>query len=67
MVLLVAALVLVVAVGLVMIAVIACRAFLGHFDGRRHDAVTNVSWYWHVVDVVWLAVFTSLYLVPHLG
>jgi heme/copper-type cytochrome/quinol oxidase subunit 3 len=56
-----------VAAGLVMIAVIASRAFLGHFDGRRHDAVTNVSWYWHFVDVVWLAVFASLYLVPHLG
>jgi heme/copper-type cytochrome/quinol oxidase subunit 3 len=56
-----------VAAGLVMLAVIASRAFVGHFDGRRHEAVTNVSWYWHFVDAVWLAVFTSLYLVPHLG
>jgi heme/copper-type cytochrome/quinol oxidase subunit 3 len=22
--------------------------------------------YWHFVDVVWLAVFTSLYLTPHM-
>ena len=40
------------------------RAWLGHFSARRHLAVTNVSWYWHFVDVVWLAVFTSLYLSP---
>jgi heme/copper-type cytochrome/quinol oxidase subunit 3 len=32
----------------------------------RHLAVTNVSWYWHFVDAVWLAVFTSLYLSPRL-
>lgn len=55
-----------VAVGLLMIAVVAVRAVLGHFDARRHEAVTNVSWYWHFVDVVWLAVFTTLYLLPHL-
>jgi len=56
-----------VAAGLIMIAVVSVRAFLGHFDLRRHEAVTNVSWYWHFVDAVWLSVFTSLYLIPHLG
>ena len=56
-----------VAAGLLMIAVIACRAFLGHFRQGRHEAVTNVSWYWHFVDLVWLSVFTSLYLSPYLG
>ena len=53
-----------VAIGLLMIAVVALRAWLGHFSARRHLAVTNVAWYWHFVDVVWLAVFTSLYLSP---
>jgi heme/copper-type cytochrome/quinol oxidase subunit 3 len=56
-----------VAVGLLMIAVVALRAFLRHFDARRYEAVTNVSWYWHFVDIVWLAVFTSLYLSPRFG
>jgi heme/copper-type cytochrome/quinol oxidase subunit 3 len=54
-------------VGLLMIAVISVRAFLGHFGAGRHEAVTNVSWYWHFVDVVWLCVFTSLYVSPYLG
>jgi heme/copper-type cytochrome/quinol oxidase subunit 3 len=55
-----------VAVGLLMIAVVALRAGLGHFFASRHLAVTNVAWYWHFVDAVWLVVFTSLYLSPRL-
>jgi heme/copper-type cytochrome/quinol oxidase subunit 3 len=55
-----------VAVGLLMIAIVALRAALGHFSASRHLAVTNVAMYWHFVDAVWLAVFTSLYLSPHL-
>jgi heme/copper-type cytochrome/quinol oxidase subunit 3 len=55
-----------VAVGLLIIAVVALRAGLGHFSASRYLAVTNVSWYWHFVDAVWLAVFTSLYLSPRL-
>jgi heme/copper-type cytochrome/quinol oxidase subunit 3 len=53
-----------VAVGLLMLAVVGLRAWLGHFSARHHLAVTNVSWYWHFVDAVWLAVFASLYLSP---
>lgn len=51
-------------VGLLMIAVVAVRAWLGHFTAERRLAVTNTAWYWHFVDAVWLAVFTSLYLSP---
>jgi heme/copper-type cytochrome/quinol oxidase subunit 3 len=53
--------------GLLMNGVVQARAWLGHFTAERHLAVTNVAWYWHFVDVVWLAVFTSLYLSPHFG
>ena len=54
-------------VGLLAIAVVLVRAMLGHFDAERRLAVTNASWYWHFVDVVWLFVFTSLYLSPRLA
>jgi len=54
-------------VGLLVIAVVEVRALLGHFAADRHLAVTNASWYWHFVDVVWLFVFTSLYLSPRLS
>jgi heme/copper-type cytochrome/quinol oxidase subunit 3 len=53
-------------VGLLMIGFTLVRSLLGHFTAERHLQVTNIAMYWHFVDVVWLAVFTSLYLVPHL-
>ncbi|MFN2637793.1 MAG: cytochrome c oxidase subunit I [Gemmatimonadaceae bacterium] len=53
-------------VGLVMLAFVVVRSTRGHFSRARHEAITNVALYWHFVDVVWLAVFTSLYLTPHL-
>jgi heme/copper-type cytochrome/quinol oxidase subunit 3 len=56
-----------VAVGLLMLLVVTARAWLGHFAAGRHLAVTNTAWYWHFVDLVWLAVFTSLYLSPRLA
>jgi heme/copper-type cytochrome/quinol oxidase subunit 3 len=55
-----------VAVGLVMLAVVLVRALRGHFARGQHEAVSNVAVYWHFVDAVWLAVFTSLYITPHL-
>ena len=53
-------------VGLVMLSVVLVRTLRGHFGAARHEAVSNAILYWHFVDAVWLAVFTSLYVTPHL-
>jgi heme/copper-type cytochrome/quinol oxidase subunit 3 len=53
-------------VGLIMLAVVLVRALRGHFATGRAEAVRNAALYWHFVDAVWLAVFTSLYVTPHL-
>lgn len=42
------------------------RAGLGHFSERRRLAVENTVLYWHFVDLVWLIVFSSLYLSPYI-
>jgi cytochrome c oxidase subunit III len=55
-----------VAAGIMMLVYVLVRAFAGHFDAVRNDAVRNAILYWHFVDVVWLVVFTSLYLLPRL-
>lgn len=48
--------------GLVAIAVVLNRARLGLVD-RAHDTpVEAVSYYWHFVDVVWLTLFLTLYV-----
>ncbi|HET7586276.1 MAG TPA: cytochrome c oxidase subunit 3 [Gemmatimonadaceae bacterium] len=56
-----------VAVGIIMLATTLVRAWRGHFAPTRRVGVTVTAIYWHFVDVVWLVVFTSLYVSPHLG
>ncbi|HEX6534534.1 MAG TPA: cytochrome c oxidase subunit 3 [Gemmatimonadaceae bacterium] len=51
-------------VGLLLNLAVQVWAWMGSFTEDRHLAVTNAAMYWHFVDVVWLAVFTSLYLSP---
>jgi heme/copper-type cytochrome/quinol oxidase subunit 3 len=53
-------------VGLVMNGVAQVKAALGKFDGGRHLTVDVVSLYWHFVDAVWILVFSTVYLSPHL-
>lgn len=53
-------------VGLLMIGFILVQSLRGKFDEQRHLAVGNVALYWHFVDAVWLTIFTTVYLWPHL-
>jgi heme/copper-type cytochrome/quinol oxidase subunit 3 len=55
-----------VAFGLLMNLYVQIRAWLGHFDAERHDAVSNSIVYWHFVDGVWLFILAALYLSPRL-
>jgi cytochrome c oxidase subunit 3 len=48
--------------GAVMLSVILYRGLAGQFSSRHHDAVEAVSLYWHFVDVVWIALFSTLYI-----
>jgi len=52
-------------IGLVVLSFLLLWAGLGYFDSKRHEAVTIGAAYWHFVDVVWLFVFSSLYLFPY--
>jgi cytochrome c oxidase subunit III len=49
--------------GVLMLGVILYRGMAGQFSSRHHDAVEAVSLYWHFVDVVWIVLFSVLYLV----
>ena len=53
--------------GAIMLSVILYRGLAGQFSSRHHDAVEAVSLYWHFVDVVWILLFSLLYLLPGKG
>ena len=48
--------------GAVMLSVVLYRGLAGQFSSKHHDAVEAVSLYWHFVDVVWIALFSTLYI-----
>lgn len=50
-----------VTLGTIMLIVIWLRILRGHFNPERHFAFEAVAWYWHFVDVVWLALFIFVY------
>jgi cytochrome c oxidase subunit III len=49
--------------GVVFIAICLYRAFRGQFTANRHLAVEAASIYWHFVDVVWIGLFTTIYII----
>jgi cytochrome c oxidase subunit 3 len=48
--------------GVLLIAVVANRARLGLVSADRHTAIEATSYYWHFVDVVWIFLFSTLYV-----
>ncbi len=49
-------------VGLTGLMIILGLAFAGDFKKGRAEAVRTMGLYWHFVDVVWIFVFSSVYL-----
>ncbi|MGH2514505.1 MAG: cytochrome c oxidase subunit 3 [Ktedonobacterales bacterium] len=48
--------------GVIFLIICATRASRGHFSKDKHFAVTAAEMYWHFVDVVWVILFSVLYL-----
>ncbi len=48
--------------GLGLLSIVAVRARRGLISRDSHTAVEAVSYYWHFVDVVWLFLFSTLYV-----
>jgi cytochrome c oxidase subunit 3 len=50
-------------VGTIVLALNYVRSRLGDFSVNRHVAITAGTWFWYYVVMVWLVLFTVLYLV----
>jgi cytochrome c oxidase subunit III len=49
-------------VGTIFLIVCLFRALAGQFTPERHFGFEAAAWYWHFVDVVWLFLFTWIYV-----
>lgn len=47
--------------GAVGLTILLSRSLQGQFSARNHVAVEAISMYWHFVDAVWIALFTTIY------
>ena len=50
-------------VGLTLLLFATIRAFRGHFSAKAHLGVEIPGIYWHFVDVMWIVVFTTVYVI----
>jgi cytochrome c oxidase subunit III len=50
-------------VGLTLLLAATIRAFRGHYSAEHHHGVEIPGIYWHFVDVMWIVVYTTVYLI----
>ncbi|MCY7301331.1 MAG: cytochrome c oxidase subunit 3 [Ilumatobacteraceae bacterium] len=53
-----------VALGVIMLIALAAIIGRGLISGDKAEVVEMVGLYWHFVDVVWVVIFTLVYLIP---
>ena len=49
-------------IGTIFLTVCLLRAYAGHFTPKQHIGFEFAAWYWHFVDVVWLFLFSCIYV-----
>ena len=49
-------------VGLTILLMMTIRAFRGHFSPEHHHGVEVGGIYWHFVDVMWIVVYVTVYV-----
>lgn len=52
-----------VAGGLILLIVVTYKAWRGEYTSNWHPGVRYAAMYWHFLDVVWLIMFTALFLI----
>ena len=49
-------------IGVIFLTVCLLRAYAGQLTPRQHLGFQFAAWYWHFVDVVWIFLFTCIYV-----
>ncbi len=53
-----------VSVGIVMLMSLLVTSLRGNLGPERAETVETIGLYWHFVDIVWILIFTVVYLIP---
>lgn len=52
-----------VVMGMVILAVVAYKAYTGRYSAKHHTGVETGGSYWHMVDLVWIILFALVYVI----
>jgi cytochrome c oxidase subunit III len=52
-----------VTIGLMLLAMVTIRSFKGHYSADAYKGMEVPGIYWHFVDVMWLVVFFTVYII----
>jgi cytochrome c oxidase subunit 3 len=50
-------------IGLCLLLFVTVRAFRGHYSAEEHRGVEVPGIYWHFVDIMWIVVYTTVYII----
>ena len=53
-----------VTIGIIWLLLVWSRSMQGRLPTEKSEAVEIAGLYWHFVDVVWIFIFTAIYLIP---
>jgi cytochrome c oxidase subunit 3 len=51
-----------VTVGLILLGIVTVRAWRGHYSADHHHGVEIPGIYWHFVDIMWVIVYATIYV-----
>lgn len=49
-------------IGLLLLLFVTIRSFRGHYSPEEHRGVEVPGIYWHFVDIMWIVVYTTVYI-----
>ncbi len=52
-------------IGLIILSIILIMTLVGDFNNSSSNVIATVGIYWHFVDIVWVFVFTVVYVLPY--
>lgn len=53
-------------IGLIILSIVLVLTMNGYLLNNKSTVISTIGIYWHFVDVVWIFVFTTIYVLPYI-